>query len=62
MARKLSVVDEVQKLVRDRAHLRTVISSLVAVSSDVPDAMKPAIVLQLKAALNYTKGDDDDAV
>jgi hypothetical protein len=59
MARKLSVVDEVQKLVRDRAHLRTVISSIVTIARDLPGAIKPAIVEQLKAALEYTKGDDD---
>jgi hypothetical protein len=59
MARKLSIVDEVQKLVRDRSHLRTVISSMITIARDMPGAIKPAIIEQLKAALEYTKGDDD---
>jgi hypothetical protein len=50
-----SVVAQVQKLVRDRAHLRSVISTLLVVNRDAPgQQIKPAIVAELEKALKYT--------
>jgi hypothetical protein len=50
------IVAQVQKLVRDRSHLRTVISSMLTINRDMPSSVqiKPAIVAELEKALKYT--------
>lgn len=48
------VVAQVQKLVRDRAHLRAVISSMLAINRDAPGVIKAPIAEQLEKAMTYT--------
>lgn len=50
------IVGQVQKLVRDRAHLRIVISTMLTVNRDSTDVqlIRPAIVDELERALKYT--------
>lgn len=49
------IVAQVQKLVRDRAHLRTVIESLLAVNRAAPGQIKGPIIEALEKALKYTE-------
>lgn len=54
MARKTGVVAQVEKLVADRAYLRSCISSMVAIGRDAPGTIKPAIIAELEKALERT--------
>lgn len=53
------IVAQVQKLVRDRTHLRTVISTMLTVNRNTTgNQIHSAIVAELEKALKYT--DDDN--
>jgi len=51
--KSVSIVQQVQRLVTERAYLITTLGTLYAIGRDAPGTCSPAVLDQLKKALDY---------
>jgi hypothetical protein len=50
----MSLIKQIEKIQNDRLYLRTVIETMLSIEASVPGQIKPAVLAELKKALDKT--------